>query len=394
MRRLPLLLIALLWLPLLASLWEPGAEPLLENRRLAPVPTLPNSWSEARALPAAADAWARDHFGFRTRLLVAYNRLRFGLFGEYPSDDLMAGKDGTIFFNFGTAENTRLLRHLCGLSLPADKVEDRAMEMMAFLFQMRAIQPQTYVLAIPDKSRVTPEALPDWLQAECARATPPLAAIIDQIAEVPGLEGASLYPLAAFRAARPPVYPKENFHWNLPGARVIADLTAKQMFKLAPKVALAYHPVPGFSDLSSFMPGLNRPIPESAPDFAAADILACQNKPDCFPEFPEAAGKLEQASRFRRNYLLPEAERRPRLVILSDSFGINIAPGFAPYFAEVWHFSMNALDRRLTPAERADMRRVIFDRFQPDIVLHAYTETAILWGDEYLEMVRRFVTGQ
>jgi hypothetical protein len=55
---------------------------------------------------------------------------------------------------------------------------------------------------------------------------------------------------------------------------------------------------------------------------------------------------------------------------------------------------MNALDRRLTPAERTEMRHVIFDLFQPDIVLHAYTETAILWGDEYLETVRRFVTGQ
>lgn len=391
MRRLPLLLIAVLWLPLLASLWEPGAEPLLENRRLAPVPAFPHAWSEARALPAAADAWARDHFGFRTRLLVAYNRLRFGLFGEYPSDDLLAGKDGMIFFNFGTAENTRLLRHLCGLSLPADRVEDRAMEMMAFLFQMRAIQPQTFLLAIPDKSRVTPEALPDWLQAECARATPPLAAIMDRIAEVPGLEGASLYPLAAFRAASPPIYPKANFHWNLPGARIVADLTAEAMFKRAPTVALPYHPVPGFSDLSSFMPGLTRPIPESAPDFAAADILACQNKPDCFPEFPEAAGKLEHVSRFRRDYHHPDSQRRPRLVILSDSFGTALAPGFAPYFTEVWHFSMNALDRRLTLAERADMRRVIFDLFQPDIVLHVYTETAILWGDEYLETVRRFV---
>jgi hypothetical protein len=128
--------------------------------------------------------------------------------------------------------------------------------MMAFLFQMRAIQPQTFLLAIPDKSRVTPEALPDWLQTECARATPPLAAIIDQIADVPGLGGASLYPLAAFRAASPPVYPKVNFHWNLLGARRIADLTAEALFKLAPTAALAYHPVPGFSDLSSWTPAI------------------------------------------------------------------------------------------------------------------------------------------
>lgn len=394
MRRLPLLLIAALWFPLLASLWEPGAVPLLENRRLAPVPSFPNSWSEARALPAAADAWARDHFGFRTRLLVAYNRLRFGLFGEYPSSDLLAGKDGTIFFNFGGSENTRLVRHLCGLNLPAERVEDRKLEMVAFFFQMRAIHPQTYLLGIPDKSRVTPEALPDWLQAECARATPPLASIMATLAEVPGLEDATLYPLAALRAAAPPAYPTVNFHWNVPGARPIADLVATTLFKLPATVELPYRPLPGFSDLTSFMPGLSRPIADAVPDFIAADVLACQNKPECFPEFPETAGKFDHVSRFRRHYQQPDAQRRPRLVILSDSFGTALAPGFVPYFAEVWHFSMNGLNNRLTPEERQTVRHIIFDRFKPDIVLHAYTETAILWGDDYLEAVRRFVTGQ
>ncbi len=393
-RHLPLLLIAALWLPLIATFWEPGSAPLLENRRLAPPPALPHSWPEVRGLPVAAEAWARDHFGFRNRLLVAYNRLRFGLFGEYPSDDLLAGKDGMIFFNFGFTENRRLVRHLCGLGLPAGHVEDRATEMIAFSFQMRALQPKTYLLAIPDKSRVYPENLPDWVQAECAGATPPLAAIMDKIAEVPGLEGASLYPLAALRAADPPAYPKPNFHWNLPGARPIADLLAQSLFKLAPTVELSYLPVPGFSDLTSFMPGLTRPIPESTPDFTAAGILACQNQASCFPEFAEAAGKLDHVSRFRRIDPAPDAQRGPRLLILSDSFGTSMAPGFAPYFAEVWHFSMNTLDRRLSAAEREDVRRQIFELYQPDIVLHAYTETAILWGDSYLDQVRRFVTGQ
>ncbi|KJV09329.1 hypothetical protein VZ95_12175 [Elstera litoralis] len=392
MRRLaPLLLIAALWLPLAASVWEPGAEPLLENRTLAPPPSLPHTWAMALRFPNAADAWARDHFGFRTRLLVAYNRLRFGLFGEYPSPDLLAGKDGMIFFNFGSAENKRLVRHLCGLNLDADHVADRVMEVTAFLFQMRALHPQTYLLAIPDKSRVFPEALPDWVQAECARATPPLAKLMASIATVPWLEGASLYPLAALRAADPPVYPKSNFHWNLPGARMIADLAAKDLFHMTPTVDLPYRPVPGFSDLTSFMPGLTRPIAESTPDFAAAGIRACQNEAACFPEFPEAAGRLGHLSRFQQ---VSPAPGRPRLLILSDSFGTALAPGFAPYFAEVWHFSMNDLATSLTPAQRSAMRQAIFEQFQPDIILHAYTETAILWGDSYLEVVRRFVVGE
>lgn len=389
----PLLLIAALWLPLAASIWEPGATPLLENRKLASQPPLPRSWSEAVQFPQAADAWAKDNFGFRKPLLVAHNRLRFAVFGEYPSKHLLAGNDGMIFFNFGTSENKRLVPHLCGVNISAAKVSERAAALATFLVQMRAVHAESFILAVPDKSRVFPEALPEWVKAECTRATPPLAPIMDQVAQVSGLEGASRYPLAAVRAAHPPVYPPENFHWTLLGARFVADLIADEMLHRAPTVNLAYHPVPGLSDLSSFMPGLSRPIMESLPDFAAADILACQNQPDCFPEFAEAAGKLEQASRFRRHYHLPEAQRRPRLVILSDSFGANIAPGLAPYFAEVWHFSMNSLDRRLTPAERAQVRRIIFDLFQPDTVLHVYSEAAILWGDEYLETVRHFVTG-
>ena len=142
------------------------------------------------------------------------------------------------------------------------------------------------------------------------------------------------------------------------------------------------------------MPGLWIPILDGTPDFAAADVLACQNQASCFPEFPEAAGSLDHVSRFRRDYLLPHEQRHPRLLIISDSFGTAIAPGFAPYFAEVWHFSVNSLDQRLTPAQQEQVRHISIDLFHPDIVLFVFSEATLMFAADNLQVASRFVTGK
>ena len=173
-RYLPLLLIAALWVPLLATIWPPRDVPLAENRRLAPALALPNSWSELRASPAAIDEWAKDHFGFRKQLLVAHSRLRFWLFGEYPSDTLLAGKGGEIFFRFGKSGNTVLLE-LCGVGLSQATINARTAKIADFLSRIRRLDAKTHVLAVPEKSRVYPDKLPDWMQRECALGAPPPA---------------------------------------------------------------------------------------------------------------------------------------------------------------------------------------------------------------------------
>jgi hypothetical protein len=376
--------VVVVWLTLLglpmAGHWRSSSPPAqAENRRLAPAVSWPASLAEAKGLPAAVQAWLHDHFGFRHELLVAHNRLNHLVFGSFPAGALAPGKDGYLFLGSKGLAHRNTLRTLCGAdAVPVAVIHGQLRRLLAV---SRAAAPVAQLLLVPDKARLKPEKLPQWLQDECAGFAPPVQALLAEIRQDPGMDPQVFYPFDVMRLADQvrPVYHPWNLHWDHQGAQPVADWLAQTRWSLPRRVEVPLVEVLQSFDLQQFAPGLSHWHTTQVPAYDNGNMLVCRNSPECFPELAEEAAALFQVARFRSASQLPPEQRRPRLVILGDSFGEAIAEPLAPYFAEVWYLSMNNLPR-LSPAQKRRLRHVAFDLFQPDVLLHVYSEQSIFSG--------------
>lgn len=382
---------ALLGLPA-AGHWMPrSGETLAENRPLAPAAAMPDSLASALAWPAAVQAWLHDHFGWRRELLVANNRFHHRVFGSFTSGSLVSGKDGYVFHGTEGLAHHNALRALCGAdAVPMPKV--RA-QMRRMIDVARTGVADSYLLVVPDKARLNPEKRPQWLQDECAPFAPPLDALAAALSGDPDMAGRWFYPIDRMRAADRvrAVYPPWNLHWDYQGALPVADWLARERWSLPRRFDLPSTEQRLPFDLPQFAPGLGHWHQARVPLYEGTGVLVCHNAPECFPEFPAEAATLFQVARYRSAWQLPVEQRRPRLVILGDSFGEAIADPLAPYFAEVWYLSMNQL-ARLTPEQKRRLRHVAVDLFRPDVLLQVYSERTVLYGHErYLPRIADFL---
>ena len=94
-----LLAFCLLAAPLVVGLVAPDspATVLREGRSLAPAPRLPTTGASWLALPAAVDAYLKDHFGLRQKLITAHRELTKPMLG-FGNDSVLVGRDGRMFY--------------------------------------------------------------------------------------------------------------------------------------------------------------------------------------------------------------------------------------------------------------------------------------------------------
>ncbi|MFZ6734122.1 hypothetical protein ACO0LG_19490 [Undibacterium sp. Ji42W] len=344
-----------------------------ENRVLASAPVLPANMADVLKFPALADAYLNDHFGLRNNLVAWNNSLRYHLLGDVNAVQLTAGKDGFIFFNSHAANAPLSMVHfLCGKNV---SVQDRAgMVETASRFMQTALQlkADSYLLMVPTKPVVYAEKMPDWVQRQCQLYTPTLPGVIARLNEEPALAGRVIYPLPEMHAlkARGEVYPKNTFHWTGMGPQPVAQWLSETYFKHPRLTSLTgkMHDVP--SDIQQFLPGVTLNVPTRDVDYALAGIHACEGVA-CFPEWKGVAAALGDVSRFSRL-----KKQGPRLLLISDSFGHGIAGFFSEYYGEVWHLSMNSINL-LPEAERARLKKIVFEDFAPDQVLYVFHDAAI-----------------
>ena len=98
-RSFAILTFLLLLTPLVVGLVAPDspATVLKEGRSLAPAPRLPASGAGWLAMPAAVDAYLKDHFGLRQTLITAHRELTKPMLG-FGNDSVLVGRDGRMFY--------------------------------------------------------------------------------------------------------------------------------------------------------------------------------------------------------------------------------------------------------------------------------------------------------
>lgn len=343
-----------------------------ENRAFARWPAWPRSAGEAFSLPARIEAYFQDHFGLRYQMIAASNRLRYALFGQMPSQQVIEGRNGRLFLTTHDAATPfALLDVICGAGVSEAAINQAAQSIAAFLRRLPEAEPRSLLAVIPSSPAIYPEDLPAWRRRQCDGAEPVVARIAARLP--PDVLGAWAYPLEEELRLKQQLemYPRTGFHWIGEAAGRVIGHIAEQHLGLERHIDVPGRPRQVPSDLGQFMPGLWFSSMAELPDWRRAGVEACDG-PACFPELGDITKLFPALSRFRSSQAGPK-----RLLILSDSFGTNAAGYFAPYAGEVQHFSTNDF-ALLSSEQAAAFRRYVLDEYRPDLIVFLYHDGNVM----------------
>lgn len=347
-----------------------------ENRALADFPPRPRSWEGILKYPASLDAWINDHFGLRDRLAKLNNRVRYALFRQFPTIQVIQGREGRIFLSAHATTHEPYSAILLPCGHGYDKADQIAGQLNRFSKAARETGADLRLLAVPSAPVLHADQLPGWLEDKCNSNPRPVPRILAS----PRLEASAkalvYYPEQEMLdlRRRTDIIPPNWFHWNGTGVGTVAQLSThhfwgKDAEQATPVVTQKQHLQ---SDIAHLFPGVKLGSDIETIDFAASGITQCLGA-GCFPELRSLADKLVDVSRYRN------PSGKDRLILLSDSFGSQISGWYARHFAEVVHLSTNNLDR-LDKSEVAQLRGALFKHAGGSKILFLYHDGSLLYG--------------
>jgi hypothetical protein len=299
--------------------------------------------------------------------------LRYRLFGEVESDQVLFGRRGRLFLTSHPGHSPfSLIDAVCGVGIDAAEIRDSARVMAKLLEDARQLVPRSMFIAVPTAPVLYPEDLPPWLAARCGNASPALPAIRDALAAGwPALSGRMLYPIDTVREVKRSgaAIPRSDFHWSGIAAKAVVEAASEGPLGMAKRRDIAEHASVAPSDLSGFVPGLTLHSPGTIPDFESAGIRACYGA-SCLPELAPFASVLRDVGYFRW-----ASGDGATLLLVSDSFGLHTAGYFAEYFSRVIH--VNIEYERLSAEQQQRLRNVLFARFKPDAMVVLFHDAGV-----------------
>lgn len=365
---------ALLVLPIAASLLRLHiVDGLQEKRVLTKSPGWPHDFGELLALPGRLSRLADDRFGFRGELVWLNGWLRYRLFAEVESDQVLFGRHGRLFLTSHVrGQPFSLIDAVCGVGDEPATTRAMAGSVANRLRDAERLAPTSAYVAIPTAPVLYPEDLPPWLMARCRSARPSAPAVRDALASGwPEFAGRLVYPLHAMLAAKAAGHaiPLTNFHWGAAAAKAVVEAVAEGSLGLVKRRDIGVRDVIAESDLAGFIPGITLRNSATVVDFATSGIQQCRGA-SCFPELASFAPALRESTHFRW-----ESGHGPTLLLISDSFGVRAAEYFGEYFAEVIH--LNVEFGSMNAEEQRQFQDLLHERFKPDVVLYLYHDAAL-----------------
>jgi hypothetical protein len=372
-----ILIVFMLAMPALVGLVRKDALPI-ENRVPALFPSRPDSWNALLRYPAMLDLWINDHFGFRRQLVKLNNRVRYHLFGQFPTRQVVAGRNGRIFLAAHATSHPPYSAILLSCGAHANDMSPIAAQLNRFSAAYDKLGIDAKIMIAPSAPAVYPEDLPAWLAAQCDPVSAPIPRVLAAPLLAPDAQARAYFPMETMRRLEPGEHaiPKTWFHWAGAGPRAVAQESVRRFWptRAAPAPApLASRTASKDSDIAHLFEGVRLASEVEETDYAASGIDAC-DRPQCFPELGRIAEKLGDVSRYRN-----DRAQAGRLVLFSDSYGHYIAGGYSPFFREVVHFSTNNFGL-LSADDMAALRQMFLQRAADQQVLFVYHDVSVLWG--------------
>ena len=201
----------LLATPLIVGIIKPDNPDLIlkEGRRLAPAPNPPATLEGWRAMPGEIDAYLKDRFGLRQKMIRLHKDLTRPLVPE-GDPKVLVGRTGRMFLKLDA-----MVLQSAGLLVRDKSVSDTA-DLLAAMRDSLARDGVKFLVAIPPNSAtVYPDELPIWARSN-GRTTEYDLLLEDLTAH--GVKTVDLRP--AMSAARPSggAYYLHDTHWTPRGA--------------------------------------------------------------------------------------------------------------------------------------------------------------------------------
>lgn len=344
-------LLLALWLPLVMSFVQgPRAVSATENRFLAELPRLgpdPASWA---AYPARVSRYYDDHVGLRNAMIRAYAYLTIELFGTSPTESLVVGKQGWLYFgNPDAIAQYRGVAPLSDLQLARwrkvllERRDWLAERNIAFLFVL-----------VPDKPLMYPKYMPDSLPRTGVEQ--PIDQLARHLWETTDLEVLDLRRPLQIGRRQERTYHRTDAHWNDWGAYVGYAAIVERLREMLPSMAGAKvipaahgsHVTHGMG-LASIV-GLASVYHEERIDMKPVGARA-RPAPEHRAHYDERARRMVPIA------LGVENESLPRAVMFRDSY----ANALVPYLSENFRRILFVWERDVDPA--------VVEREKPDVVI-------------------------
>lgn len=319
-----------------------------EQRYLAVWPRLDATRASLESWPDRFEAWYDDRLGFRDWMIRSWARLSIGVFGVSPSDQLIVGESGWLFY--GDRHDVEHYRGLDPLSSGELETWTRVLEERRDWLAERGI---AYLLVLaPDKNLVYPEYMPARLPRHSE--VHPLDQLARHLAATSDVEVVDLLPVLLAAKQRERVYHLTDTHWNDRGAYEAYLAIHARLQQMLPEleqvpaaqVTRGQHVEPGMG--LAHLVGLTDVYPEIVLD---APITA-----------PRATVKPEHALSYdaRVRTLQPIAhgvpdESLPRAVMFRDSFANALVPYLAEDFSRILFVWNRDVDPRVVSVEQPDV---------------------------------------
>ncbi|GAB4280122.1 MAG: hypothetical protein Fur0025_07830 [Oscillatoriaceae cyanobacterium] len=369
------LFFAAIWTPMMVSLWQ-SLRPTpqtsnWEKRQLASLPNLEFNRESIENFSRLFEEYYKDNFGGRQELIYWHNRFLFQVLQQSPSEQVIIGKDGWLFYGHPYAlESYRATTPFTESQL---NHWQQVLEERRDWLQARGIK--YLVVFVPEKQSIYPEYLPEWLQPVGKKSR------LDQLIEHLQLNSKfsvnSLPPLAetsaiidvrdVLRSAKNNyrIYHRTDSHWNKPGVftayQEIIRYLGVWFPQLKPLTVADFEQEIVYregGDLANML-GLKDVLREEVRRFSPRipPVARSADPEIARPDLPED----------KQPFAIATGDRRlPRAVMFHDSFALNLAPLIAENFQRIVFLSEYEFD---LPA---------IDKERPDVVIQQMVERQLM----------------
>jgi alginate O-acetyltransferase complex protein AlgJ len=304
-RYFALMSFALLAAPLVFGIVRPDSPDLVlkEGRLLAPAPHAPTSWEALRALPGQVDAYLKDHFGLRQRMIRAQRDLSHPVL--YGNEAVLIGRNGRMFYL-----GRDMVRQSAGLVLRDRKVADAAGLVAAMRDALAERGGRLLVAVPPSSSTIEQDDLPAWAQNR-GRKTEYDLFLSDLAAR--GVRTVDLRPVMKSVEGDHPAYLMHDTHWTaraaVAGFNAIVEADGRPGWRVDPAASIGPTFARKGGDLARIM-GVEDQVSEDAEELALP-----------------SAGKSENLSEgSMADYVLTSDRPGPTIMVIGDSFTASYFP--------------------------------------------------------------------
>ncbi|MBO7504294.1 MAG: hypothetical protein J6U38_08000 [Clostridia bacterium] len=201
--------------------YDAGEAARAEQRTLEPFPEFRLTYADKKTFGEHFEAWFADHFAFRAEMVDADAAVMLDVFGSCPEDDVIAGKDGWLFY----AETAK---DFLGERFSEEDVE-KLVEFIKNEQKTAAECGAGYVFAVaPNKNSIYPEMMAERYGSPCEES------LLDRLTARLKEEGVTVCDLKETLISaknRGILYYSGDSHWNLLGSTVALEALADAVEK-------------------------------------------------------------------------------------------------------------------------------------------------------------------